>query len=364
MVPESQHAQRMAPFSEKGFYLAEFRGRTLMLAVPPEQLGDPEAFERVLAELAANATRVVLISSGPEIFEAIHATPMLSADSPRLEGGIWHALRSSGRVGVDTGDAKTFAAATVAIALRLGVSKLVWIDRSGGLHDRDGRRLSFVHRDELKAHLAAPPDPEDRRNSLLRETEKALDAGLHAINMCSAAGLADELFTYAGSGTLFTLDRYVEVRRLGIDDYDAADDLIGRGVDEGYLTPRSSSEIERVLTNGFGAFVEGHHLAGIGALLRWSEEPIGEIASLYTLTRFLGEGIGAHLIEAACVRAAELGCTSVVAVTTSERVAGFFEHHGFERVGEAEIPAKKWRGYDPERRSRALCVRRGFGPIS
>jgi N-acetylglutamate synthase-like GNAT family acetyltransferase len=68
--------------------------------------------------------------------------------------------------------------------------------------------------------------------------------------------------------------------------------------------------------------------------------------------------IGAHLIEAACDRAAELDCTSVVAVTTSERVAGFFEHHGFERVSVAEIPAEKWREYDPARRARALCLRR------
>jgi N-acetylglutamate synthase-like GNAT family acetyltransferase len=360
MAPDSTHAQRTTSFSEKGFYLAEFRGRTLMVAVPPEQQGDPEALERVLAELAANATRVVLISSGPECFEALHDTPVLSVEAPRLEGAIWHALRASGRVGVDSEDAKSFAAETVAIALRLGVSKLIWIDRAGGLHDRDGRRRSFVHQAELRAHLAAPPDPEDRRLVLLHETANALDAGLHAVNLCSAAGLADELFTYAGSGTLFTLDRYVEVRRLGIDDYDAADDLIGRGVDEGYLAPRSPEEIERVLTNGFGAFVEGHHLAGIGALLRWSEEPIGEIASLYTLTRFLGEGIGAHLIDAACDRAAELGCTAVVAVTTSSRVAGFFERNGFERVSDAEIPAEKWRGYDPDRRSRALCLRRGL----
>jgi len=358
MPPDSKYSQRMTPFSEKGFYLAEFRGRTLMLAVPPEQLGDPGPLERVLAVLAANATRVVLVSSGQEVFEVIRDTPLLSVEAPRLEGAIWHGLRVAGRVGIDIEDAKTFAAATVAIALRLGVAKLVWIDRAGGLHDRDGRRRSFMHRDELRAHLVAPPDPEDRRLALLRETEKALDAGLHAVNMCSAVGLADELFTYAGSGTLFTLDRYVEVRRLGIDDYDTADDLIARGVEEGYLAPRSAEQIEQVLTNGFGAFVEGHHLAGIGALLRWSDEPVGEIASLYTLTRFLGEGIGAHLIDAACDRAVELGCTAVVAVTTSDRVAGFFESNGFERVSDAEIPAEKWLGYDPDRRSRALCLRR------
>lgn len=360
MGPELLRAQKITPFSEKGFYLAEFRGRTLVVAVPPEQLGDPTALERVSAELAANATRVVLVSQGSEVFDAVPDTPVLSVAAPRLEGAIWHALRSAGRVGVAIDDAKSFASETAATALRLGVSKLVWIDRAGGLRGRDGERLSFVHRDELREYLAAPPDPTDRRMELLRETEKALDAGLHAVNLCSAAGLADELFTYAGSGTLFSLDRYVEVRRLGIDDYDAADDLISRGVDEGYLAPRSPEEIERVLANGFGAFVEGHHLAGIGALLRWPDEPVGEIVSLYTLTRFLGEGIGAHLVEAACVRAAELGCEAVVAVTTSDRVVGFFERNGFERVTDADIPAEKWRGYDPARRVRAHCLKRSL----
>jgi N-acetylglutamate synthase-like GNAT family acetyltransferase len=360
MGPDSKRTQKITRFSEKGFYLAEFRGRTLVVAVRPDQLGDPGALERVLAELAANATRVVLVSHGSEVFEAVHDTPVLPLAAPRLEGAIWHALRSAGRVGIAIDDAKSFAAETAATALRLGVSKLVWIDRAGGLRGRDGERLSFVHRDELRAYLAAPPDPEDRRMELLRETEKALDAGLHAVNLCSAAGLEDELFTYAGSGTLFSLDRYVEVRRLGIDDYDAADDLIGRGVDEGYLAPRSPEEIERVLANGFGAFVEGHHLAGIGALLRWSDEPVGEIVSLYTLTRFLGEGIGAHIVDAACARAAELGCGAVFAVTTSDRVAGFFERNGFERVSDAEIPAEKWQDYDPTRRARTLCLRRSL----
>jgi N-acetylglutamate synthase-like GNAT family acetyltransferase len=56
-------------------------------------------------------------------------------------------------------------------------------------------------------------------------------------------------------------------------------------------------------------------------------------------------------------RATELACAAVVAVTTSDRVARFFEHNGFERVSDDEIPEEKWRSYDPARRSRALCLR-------
>ena len=105
------------------------------------------------------------------------------------------------------------------------------------------------------------------RAGLLRELEATLEAGVPSINLCALEGVGEELFSYAGAGTLLTRERYVVVRRLGIDDYDAADDLVARGVAEGYLAPRSAGEIERVLANGFGAFVEGRHLAGIGALI-------------------------------------------------------------------------------------------------
>jgi amino-acid N-acetyltransferase len=350
-----------AAFSEKNFYLGEFRGRTLALAAPGAELRAPAPLEAVLKELAANATRVALISDEPGAFELLPDTACLASDGPRLEGAVWHELRASGRVGICVADAGDFAAATRRIALRLGVSKLVWIDRGGALEGGAGRRLSFADLAELRTILARGAGLDARRRSILREIQAALDAGLPAVNLCSLAGLADELFTYAGSGTLFSRERYVTVRRLGIDDFDAAADLIARGVAEGYLAPRTELEVEQVLANGFGAFVEGRHLAGIGALLCGEAgSELAEIASLYTLTRFAGEGIGAHLVAFACDRARERGHRSVFAVTTSDRVAGFFERNGFRRIGAEAVPAEKWRDYDPERRTRAHCLRRSL----
>jgi amino-acid N-acetyltransferase len=239
------------------------------------------------------------------------------------------------------------------VALRLGLSKLVWIDPEGGLRRSDGARVSFVELDELRSLVRAGEGSE--RIALLREIERALDAGIAAVNVTTLEGLADELFTYAGSGTLFSRKRYVEVRTLGIDDYDPANDLIARGVAEGYLAPRTPEQVEAVLVNGFGAFVEGVHLAGIGALIAQGEG--GEIASLYTLTRYLGGGIGGHLIRFAVERAAQSGMRFVIACTTSERVVAFFEASGFREVGPDAIPEAKWKGYDPDRRNLLRCLR-------
>jgi amino-acid N-acetyltransferase len=158
---------------------------------------------------------------------------------------------------------------------------------------------------------------------------------------------------------LFTRKRYVVVRELGLDDFDAADDLIGRGVAEGFLAPRPPRAVDQVLAHGFGAFVEGRHLAGIGALLPFAQAPTaGEIASLYTLTRFLGEGVGQHLVSFALRRARARKLRVVFALTTQPRVAAFFARLGFEPSSLEDLPASRWRGYDRSRRNRLLCYRR------
>jgi len=349
---------RGRPFTEKGFYLGEFRGRTLAMALPAGIREERAHLEPVLKELEANGTDVVLVAAAPRDLVGLIDGEPIAAGAPGFEGRVWRGLKRRGAVGVTVGAGADAPLAVREGALRLGVCKLVWLDAKGGLV-RAGSRLSFVDLDELDALVRAglPGEPA-RRVGLLEQIEQALRAGLPAINLCTAAGLADELFTYAGSGTLFTPRRYVEVRRLGIDDYDAADDLVARGVAEGYLAPRDDAALDLIFANGFGAFVEGRHLAGIGALLPYESEGAGEIACLYTLTRFLGEGVGRHLVGGLCDEARARGMRFVFACTRTEPVAGFFERYGFRRVSGDELPAAKWERYDALRRPQVVSLRR------
>jgi N-acetylglutamate synthase-like GNAT family acetyltransferase len=344
-------------FSEKGFYLQEFRGRTLALAVQASDLRGTAPLAGVIAELVSHGARVCVLSTERLHLEALLQGRVISAATPRLEGAVWRELRRTGAAGLLIGGSLAFAPACRDVSLRLGVGKLVWLDRDGGLVGPGGVRLSFVHLEELQLLLAAAGE-KARRVTLLREVEKMLAGGIPAVNVCTLEGLGDELFTYAGSGTLFTRERYMRVRRLGIDDFDAAADLLGRGVEEGYLAPRSDEDVDQVLASGFGAFVEGTHLAGIGALLVDEASGMAEIASLYTLTRFLGEGVGGHLVAYAVERAEALGLRAVFGCTTSERVAAFFLRQGFRDVPQEDVSAAKWRGYDAARRARVRCFRR------
>jgi N-acetylglutamate synthase-like GNAT family acetyltransferase len=342
-----------APFTEKSFYLGEFRGRTLAIAAPTADLADRGPVESVLKVLENNTTNVVLLSDEREALSALGGAPVLEAGAEGIEGRIWRALQASSRVGVHAPGGEGFARACHEIALRLGVVKLVWLDSRGGLGRDDGGRRSFVDLAELAGLNASGADG---RGPLLREIEAALRRGLSAVNLCAPEGLEEELFTYAGVGTLFTRERYVDVRRLTIDDFSAAHDLVARGVEEGYLAPRTSEQLDGIFANGHGAFVEGRYLAGIAALV--PHDGCSEIASVYTLTRFVGEGVGGHLVQALCDRAAERGDRFVFACTTTQRVVGFFERNGFARVAPDALPEAKWRDYDPARKRLVVCVRR------
>ena len=358
MSPSSDAPQPSpAPFSEKGFYLDDFRGKTVAIAVPAADLRDPSELIRVVSELSSNETRVLVISTERSALYRVVGDHVISVAQPRLEGTVWRHLRESFRVGLMVGGSIAFAGACREAAVRLGIGKLVWIDRDGGIVKPDGERTSFVHLEELREIVSAPMRRSERREQLLREVQAMLEAGVPAVNVCSLAGLHDELFTYGGSGTLFTHERYVVVRRLGVDDFDAASDLIARGTAEGFLAPRDDEQLDAVLASGFGAFIEGYHLAGIGALLVDRAARCAEVASMYTLTRFMGEGVGGHLVAHALARAEALGLGFVYACTLSERVASFFERNGFVRVSDDALPDAKWRGYSADRRAALTCLR-------
>jgi N-acetylglutamate synthase-like GNAT family acetyltransferase len=342
---------RTGAFSEKAFYLAEFRGRTLAFALQAPDVAALEAVEEVLAELGRNHTRALLLSPDRPVLEKLAGGAVISAADPRWVGGVWRGLWGGDRVGLAVAPEEELAVACRRVSLRLRLAKLVWLDSQGGLRGPGGERLSFIDMrglEELAARDAAP---------LLAEIRALLAEGFPSVNLCTPEGLAAELFSYAGSGTLFTRERYTEVRYLALDEFDAACDLVQRGVREGYLVPRSEQALEEILSSAFGVFVEGRFLAGIGALLPHPEQEAGEIASLYTLTRFLGEGVGAHLVGFALERARAAGYRYVFACTTSDRVRSFFERNGFRPVDISDIPPEKWSGYDPERRARICCLR-------
>ncbi len=397
----------VAGFAEKDFYLDEFRGRTLVLAVDRDLLRGEKARRTLAAvtrDLVGADARVVVVlgkatdAAAPRAAERSRSAPAqrwrrwlglprtsarrsrrvppaaARSDVLRWDDGdgvlveLWRILRvrTLGLVLVD-GPAVD---AACAIAAGFRVTKLVLIDRVGGLVARKGDRpLSYLDGASLDALLTvgeAEFQGFGARRALLTQVDTVLEAGVSSVNLCRIDGLARELFTYEGSGTFISRDDHCHVDPLSIDDFHEVERLIARGQKEGLLRPRNADEIAEVLLDGLGVWVGSGHLAGVGALRPWAQgsDVVGEISALYTFTRFKGEGIGGRLVKRLLARAREDAMVYVFAVTTSDRAARFFARNGFSTMRAADVPAAKWDDYDPARRARARVFRidPGEGP--
>lgn len=385
------------PAGERAFYVAEFAGATIVVAMREADLGGGEV-DRVAASLAQGASRLVLVvgvepdeatgagpvgaspvDGGPVGDGTVDASPVddRSVGDDAVDGGgpgdpsgppadpgdqlwltdddldpaglasLWLAVAGTSRVTVRTPEARrSVVAAHLAASLR--ALKLVITDDRGGW-GRPPRSFADVrtHRDAYRAQLA------DRQGGQVVEAvEVALAGGVTSVNLCRADDLDSELFTFDGTGTLFTSGGYVALAPLRIDDLAAVEDLVAQGTADGVLRPRSRLEVARLAATGLGAKVVGSgHLAGVVGLETeaYRAEGVGEVAGLYTVSRFSGSGAGGILVEGLLERAAALGLRAVFAVTVSDPAAELFIRKGFAEVPPESLPAAKWQGYDPDR---------------
>lgn len=335
--------------AERAFFREEFRRRTVVIAVREHPV---VTVVPAVTELLAGDCRVVIIVDGTDASDrpgareidllatALGAAPISMPASSDALAQLWTGLEDTGLrvVGVD-GDPALRAAE---LAVALGVSKLVLTDAAGGL------AKSFASLEDLDRTALSRP-------VVAQAVREALEGRVAGVNVCRAVDLDTELFTFDGAGTLFTIDAYVQVARLGADDLPVVEQLVARGVAEGHLRPRSRAAVVRLALDGLGARVGAQrHLAGFGALETgpYVAEGVAEVTCLYTVNRYVGEGVGGRLVDGLVEAARRSGVSAVFACTASERAAALFERVGFATVPTERLPAAKWVDYDIERRQR------------
>ena len=370
--------------AEKDFYLKEFRGKSLLFALRAKDITAPrdrDVVREVLCALGLNETRAILlvetsasIAAERRAIEILHTqlsqvldnisapvTLLPEADEDQMCLSILETLRT---VPVFMGLWPAQAGAPQGarrLSNRLKVYKLVLLDRQGGL-TASGEPLSFLNGSNLQELLAELPargassETSQARRLQLETARLALEGGVASVSLCSPASLAKELFTYEGCGTFFTLTDYCQAERLALDDFSEAERLIERGEQEGALKKRSSREVSQLLLHGYGARLGTERdLVGFCALLPYTADNAAEIAGLYTLRRFHGEGIGSRLVRKAITEGQERSLSYLFACTNQAGARRLFERFDFRQVPPDAVPATKWHAYAPERR-RAISV--------
>jgi N-acetylglutamate synthase-like GNAT family acetyltransferase len=375
-------------FTEKTFYLEEFYGKSLLFAlVPPsgERLAELDSLVQTLRELRRNQTRCIVIVSSNVL---ARLTRRLGRLAPRIEpprfnpaqglrtrpyppdsavAEIWQRLRARSIVvaAAQTDDPADLVVFAQELASRLRVFKLLMLERQGGLLNADGERHSFVESHRIRRAIAGETSP--IRRVIVRAARRALRDGVASVNLTSPREVYEELFSFIGTGTLFTEQQYADVRQISIDDFEEVEALIIRGQNEGLLLARNKDEIAHLLPSCFGYRVGDEHLAGIVSLLTdpYRRDHAGEISALYTLTRFQGEGVAAELVTEVLKEARARRLHYVFACTSEERAARFFARlkfprlgrFRFQKVGPNAITLAKWRGYDRDRIARLSIFR-------
>ena len=374
-------------FGEKEFYLDEFHSHTLCFAVTLRDCERPGGFEslgRVVRELIANETRVIVLLGVPERGRDLHAELVrvrrrlqrlvLTEETARRFPAV-RGRRSASESFVDlsrdrVGEDDLAVSLTVSwltlrrqpmlvglveearlvdlaqrLAGRLRVHKLVLVEAEGGMYLRGGRAALVHGRGDAHRRAAAGPGGmgwpggaarHARRRARGPARRRPRGQPLHA----RGPGAASSTRTRARARCSRCED-YCRIERLGIDDFEEVERLIARGQREGYLKPRTPAEVARVLINGFGAEIGSHHFAGVCGLEieAYRGERVGEIVGLYTITRFKGEGVGGRLVARALDEARSARAALRLRVHDRRARAGVLRAPGVRGVSPDDVPA-------------------------
>ncbi|MEO6989776.1 MAG: GNAT family N-acetyltransferase [Aquihabitans sp.] len=366
MSADPWEAATGVPAVERSFYETQFTGSSLVVALTNPDADAVEQVRRVALSLDRARAHLVLVVDGhlpPGGWaSALPAEPLvLAAPAGPIDVGwaadLWMAVGVSPVVVVVETDPGTATTVAGRVAASLRALKLVLTDPDGGWGEPP---RSFA--DVQQPAKGFAQDLASRQGGqVVPAIEEALAGGVTSVNLCRAGDLDAELFTFDGTGTLFTSGGYIRLDRLRAVDLPEVLQLVEQGTADGLLRPRSTEEVARLAVTGLGARVLGSdQLAGIVSLEvdRYRAEAMGEVACLYAVSRFSGAGAGGLLIDGLVERAAADGLKAVFAVTVSAAAAGFFTRKGFREVEQSELPDVKWDGYDDTRRSLARAFLR------
>lgn len=129
------------------------------------------------------------------------------------------------------------------------------------------------------------------------------------------------------------------IRKAKVDDIEPVHKILNRYADQGFLLPRSLSELYDhlrdyfVLESARSAAVQG--VCGLG--ICWKD--LAEIESLAVDEAVKGQGLGRKLVEKCLEEARDLGLARVFTLTY---VPGFFRKIGFEEIDKSILPHKIW----------------------
>jgi len=147
-------------------------------------------------------------------------------------------------------------------------------------------------------------------------------------------------------------DEYESVRPIQASDVTEVLRLMGPLMEKGILIQRNAEQILEKKDDYVVYEVDGS-VHACGALHDWGEAQ-GEIAALATDPLYADLGLGRRIVGYLIERARKRSFRRVFVLTT--RTHDWFEYLGFREISVEELPEKKRKVYNQERRSKVFAL--------
>lgn len=236
-------------------------------------------------------------------------------------------------------------------SIELNADKLIFIDDTSGIFDKNNRMLKEITTQELKK---LTDEQIDHKSDIIRHYKRIIQASeagikrVHIIDRNIEGSLLLELFTKNGIGTLVSADHLEDIRGATIDDVNGIIELISPLEEAGLLVKRSRERLETEIDN-FCVIERENSIIGCGALYVAANKNQAELACMAIAPEYRSQGRGEKLFEHICKNARTQGLQQLFILTT--QATHWFVEHGFVKVSFQDLPTEKLALYNYQRNS-------------
>jgi len=236
-------------------------------------------------------------------------------------------------------------------SIELNADKLIFIDDTSGIFDKDHQLLHDLTTQELKTIVALDTTKESDTMRHYQRIVLACESGVnrvHIIDRNIEGALLLELFTKDGIGTLVSTDHLEDIRSATIDDVNGIIELIKPLEKSGLLVKRSRERLETEISN-FYVLERENMLIGCGALYVSDNSKQAELACMAINPEYQSQGRGEKLFDHISKKAKELGLKQLFILTT--QTSHWFAEQGFNKKSLQDLPVEKQALYNYQRNS-------------
>ena len=260
------------------------------------------------------------------------------------------------------GEGKTYRANSDSIALAvaeaLKATKLIFFIEQDGLRHNDQLIRKMLVADLQKLVHSAGGGFTGDMLSKASHAAAACASGVervHIVNGREDEGLLAEVFSNEGIGTLIYANEYEQIRPAKKKDIRAIQRLTKKAVEAEELIRRTRTEIEKNLADYYILEIDRNPVACV-ALHVYSDQHVGELASLFVHPAHENQGIGRKMIQFVENKARQNGLTKLITLST-QAFAYFQSKAGFIEATPDDLPPTRREKYDQSRRNSRVMVK-------